>query len=96
MWTSADTHLLKLFKELKSSATVVIAAENEVKNLFDSSSGPKRIDSSSSSRKHEAVLSAVLSATLPVHINASSAACVMLQCSVLSKFKLVSYVLLYE
>jgi hypothetical protein len=33
MWTSADTHLLKLFKELKSSATVVIAAQNEV-NTF--------------------------------------------------------------
>jgi hypothetical protein len=31
MWTSADTHLLKLFKELKSSATVVIAAQNEFK-----------------------------------------------------------------
>jgi hypothetical protein len=34
MWTSADTHLLKLFKELKSSATVVIAAQNEVKKMI--------------------------------------------------------------
>jgi hypothetical protein len=31
MLTSADTHLLKLFKELKSSATVVVAAQNEFK-----------------------------------------------------------------
>jgi hypothetical protein len=34
MWTSASSHLLKLFKELKSSATVVIAAQNEVKKMI--------------------------------------------------------------
>jgi hypothetical protein len=34
MWTSADTHLLKLFKELKSSATVLIDAQNEVKKII--------------------------------------------------------------
>jgi hypothetical protein len=39
------------------------------KNLLDSTSGPKRIDSSSSSMYHEADLSVIL----PVHINDLSA-----------------------
>jgi hypothetical protein len=40
-----------------------------IKNLLDSSSGPKMINSSSNSMQHEAVLSAILL----VHINALSA-----------------------
>jgi hypothetical protein len=57
-----------------------------LEGLLDSSSGPKRIFN----RIYHAV---VFSVILPVHINASSAVCVMLQCFpvlIISKLKPVS------